>query len=96
MKKVWSSTKPVKQVNVVSYWNIYHYSRILEYIYHYSRDYLLTLLWNDCDIPILITLSFCIQISIPLGKFGDLDKIVDGNIDILCITETKLDVSFFQ
>ena len=89
MKKVWSSTKPVKQVNVVSYWHIYHYSRI-------RGDYLLTLLWNDCDIPILITLSFCIQISIPLGKFGDLDKIVDGNIDILCITETKLDVSFFQ
>ena len=27
-------------------------------------------------------------------KFGDLDKIVDGNIDILCIAETKLDESF--
>ena len=26
--------------------------------------------------------------------FGDLDKIVDGNIDILCIAETKLDESF--
>ena len=26
--------------------------------------------------------------------FGDLDKIVDGNIDILCIAETKLDDSF--
>ena len=28
------------------------------------------------------------------NKFGDLDKIVDGNIDILCIAETKLDESF--
>ena len=27
-------------------------------------------------------------------KVGDLDKIVDGNIDILCIAETKLDESF--
>ena len=25
------------------------------------------------------------------NKFGDLDKMVDGNIDILCIVETKLD-----
>ena len=28
------------------------------------------------------------------NKFGDLDKIVDGNIDILCIAETKLDNIF--
>ena len=28
------------------------------------------------------------------NKFGDLDTIVDGNIDILCIAETKLDESF--
>ena len=28
------------------------------------------------------------------NKVGDLDKIVDGNIDILCIAETKLDESF--
>ena len=27
-------------------------------------------------------------------RVGDLDKIVDGNIDILCIAETKLDESF--
>ena len=26
--------------------------------------------------------------------FGNLDKIVDGNIDILCIAEIKLDESF--
>ena len=30
------------------------------------------------------------------NKFGDLNKIVDGNINILCITETKLDESFPQ
>ena len=28
------------------------------------------------------------------NKPGDLDKMVDGNIDILCIAETKLDESF--
>ena len=28
------------------------------------------------------------------NRFGDLDKMVDGNIDILCIAETKLDASF--
>ena len=28
------------------------------------------------------------------NKSGDLDKMVDGNIDILCIAETKLDESF--
>ena len=28
------------------------------------------------------------------NKFGDLYKIIDGNIDILCIAETKLDESF--
>ena len=28
------------------------------------------------------------------NKFGDLDKVVDGNIDISCIAETKLDKSF--
>ena len=28
------------------------------------------------------------------NKFGDLNKMVDGNIDILCIAETKLDESF--
>ena len=27
------------------------------------------------------------------NKVGDLDKIVDGNIDILCIVETNLDES---
>ena len=28
------------------------------------------------------------------NKSGDLDKMVDGNINILCIAETKLDESF--
>ena len=28
------------------------------------------------------------------NKFGDLNKIVDGNIDILCIAKTKLDEYF--
>ena len=27
------------------------------------------------------------------NKFDDLDKMVDGNIDLLCIAETKLDES---
>ena len=28
------------------------------------------------------------------NKFGNLDKLVNGNIDILCITETKLEECF--
>ena len=28
------------------------------------------------------------------NKFGDLNKMVDGNIDVLCIVETKSDESF--
>ena len=28
------------------------------------------------------------------NKFGNLDKMVDGNIDILCIAETELNESF--
>ena len=35
-----------------------------------------------------------LNISSIRNKFGDLDKIVDGNIDILCRAETKLDESF--
>ena len=30
------------------------------------------------------------------NRFGDLDKMVDGNIDILFIAETKLDESFHK
>ena len=30
------------------------------------------------------------------NRSGDLDKIVDGNIDILCITEWKLDESYLN
>ena len=30
------------------------------------------------------------------NKFGDLDKMADGNIDIFCIAETKLDESFLN
>ena len=46
---------------------------------------------NVHNIPILITLSFRISISI---SYFDLDKIVNVNIDILCKAETKLDESF--
>ena len=35
-----------------------------------------------------------LNISSIRNKFGDLDKIVDGNIDILCRAETKSDESF--
>ena len=35
-----------------------------------------------------------LNINSSRNKFGDLDKVVDGNIDILCIAETKLDESF--
>ena len=37
---------------------------------------------------------FYLNIISTRNKFGDLNKMVDGNIDILCIAETKLDESF--
>ena len=35
-----------------------------------------------------------LNINSVMNKLGDLEKIVDGNIDILCIAETKLNKSF--
>ena len=40
-----------------------------------------------------IILSY-LNINSIRNKPGDLDKMVDGNIDILCIAETNLDESF--
>ena len=37
--------------------------------------------------------SYLNNISIR-NRLGDLDKVVDGNIDILCIAKTKLNESF--
>ena len=37
-----------------------------------------------------------LNISSITNKFGDLDKIVHGNIDFLCIAETKLHEYFFN
>ena len=37
---------------------------------------------------------FYLNIISTRNKFGDLNKMVDWNIDILCIAETKLDGSF--
>ena len=36
----------------------------------------------------------CLSSNSIRNKFGDLNKMVDENIDILCIAETKLDESF--
>ena len=40
-----------------------------------------------------ITLSY-LNINSIRKKFDDLKLIVNGNVDILCITETKIDESF--
>ena len=40
-----------------------------------------------------VTFSYLNIISIR-NKLGNLDKMIDGHIDILCIAETKLDKSF--
>ena len=37
-----------------------------------------------------------LNISCIGNKFGDLDKLVDGNVNIFCIEETKLDESFLN
>ena len=36
----------------------------------------------------------CLNINSIRNTSGDLDKMVDGNIDILCLVDTKLDESF--
>ena len=36
----------------------------------------------------------CLSSNCIRNKFGDLNKMVDENIDIVCIAETKLDESF--
>ena len=48
------------------------------------------LLWNNYNIHILIRFSY-LNIDSIRNNSGELDKMVDGNIDILCIVETKLD-----
>ena len=35
-----------------------------------------------------------LNINSSRNNFGDLDKVIDGNVDILCIAETKLDEPF--
>ena len=51
---------------------------------------ILMILQNVYDIPIFVTLSFSdLNINSIRNRVDDLDKIVDGNIDILYIAETK-------
>ena len=82
LKEVWSSTKWSSKWGLL----LMHLSLVIN-----TRG-ILTLLWNDYDVPVLIT--SILNINFIRNKFGDLDKIVDGNIDILCRAETKLDESF--
>ena len=85
LKKVWSSTKHVEQVNGASL--IIHTSitspaneeNVNVTLKRLQNSYL-----NNVNLPYL-------SISSIRNKFGDLDKIVDGNIDILYIAETILD-----
>ena len=55
----------------------------------YEENINVALKWLQHSYPKFI-FSYLNIISIG-NKFGDLDKMVDGNIDILCIAETKLD-----
>ena len=87
LKKVWNSTKHVAQVNGASFINASTTSPEYE---ENINDTLKRLRHSHLNNVIFSYLN----INSIMNKFGDLDKIVDRNIDILCIAETKLDKSF--
>ena len=87
LKKVWDSTKHVEQVNGASFIDASTTSP------EYEEDINVTL--KRLRHPHFNNVFFSyLNINSIRNKFGDLDKIVDGNINILCIAETKLDKSF--
>ena len=55
----------------------------------YEENINVTLKWLQHSHPKVI-FSY-LNINSIRNKFGDLDKMVDENIDILCIAKTKLD-----
>ena len=59
----------------------------------YEKNINVTLNWLRHSHLNNIIFSY-LNINSSRNKFGDLDKVVDGNIDIVCIAETKLDESF--
>ena len=87
LKKVWYNNKYVEQVNGVSFTDVSTTSP------EYKENSNATLKrLRDSHLDNII-FSY-LNISSIRNKFGDLDKIVDRNIDILCIAERKLDESF--
>ena len=59
----------------------------------YEKNINVTLNWLRHSHLNNIIFSY-LNINSSRNKFGDLDKVVDGNTDIVCIAETKLDESF--
>ena len=81
-----SSTKHVKQINGASY-----YASTTSQEYEENINVALKRLQHSHLNTFIFLYLNIISIR---NRFGDLDKMVDGNIDILCIAETKLDESF--
>ena len=86
-KKLWYSTKHVEQVNGASFSDASTTSP------EYDKNIDITLKRLRHSHVNNVVFSY-LSINYIRNKFGDLDKIVDGNIDILCIAEKKLDESF--
>ena len=86
-KKVWYSTKHVEKVNGASFIDASSTSPECEENNNVTLKCLRHSHFNNVNFSYL-------NINFIRNKFGDLDKIVDGNFDILCVAEPKLDESF--
>ena len=87
MKKIWSSTKHVQQVNGASFIDASTTSP------EHEENINVTLKCLRYSHLHNVIFSY-LNINSIRNKSGDSDKTVDGNIDALCIAETKLCKSF--
>ena len=87
LKKVWSSTKHVEQINGGSFID----ASTTSPEYEENINFTLKRLWHS---HLNKFIFLCLNIKSIRNRLGDVDNIVDGNVDILYIVETKLDEHF--
>ena len=86
-KKVWYSTKHVEQINGGSFID----ASTTSPEYEENINFTLKRLWHS---HLNKSIFLCLNINSIRNRLGDVDNIVDGNVDILYIVETKLDEHF--
>ena len=87
LKKVWYSTKHVEQINGGSFID----ASTTSPEYEENINFTLKRLWHS---QLNKFIFLCLNINSIRNRFGDVDNIVDRNVDILYIVETKLDEHF--